>query len=87
MLAAASGASAAGGGEQHPGSSGAPAAKPPARWRSWVPSPESAALLAACWRLLRANLAAVVIIHAAKEALVFMLHRVTQRATNAGAHS
>ncbi|GBF91128.1 hypothetical protein Rsub_04797 [Raphidocelis subcapitata] len=60
-------------------------APPPRRWLGWLPSRESRDLLASCWRLLAANLAAVVVIHAVKEGVVFFLHRATQRATNAAA--
>ncbi|KAI8472049.1 MAG: hypothetical protein J3K34DRAFT_504747 [Monoraphidium minutum] len=50
---------------------------------AWLPGKEAQALLVGTWQLLRANLAAVVVIHAIKEGVVFVLHRVTQRVTNA----
>ena len=57
------------------------------RWKlpAWLPGAESAALAAACWRVLRDNAAAVVAIYAIKDAAVYVLHRVAQRATNAAA--
>lgn len=53
------------------------------RLGGWLPSVESRSFLISCWQLLRANLAAIVVIHAVKEGIVFLLHRATQRATNA----
>lgn len=46
------------------------------RWR---------ALLLSCWQLLQRNLWPLVVAHGVTDALVFLLHRLSHRATNEGA--
>ena len=41
-------------------------------------------LLERCWTLLQCNLWPLLIAHAATDALVFLLHRLSHRATNEG---
>ncbi len=55
-----------------------------APWRVVLPQWDCWRLLAGGWRMLVANLWALVIIYAARDALAFVLHRASQRLTNLG---
>ncbi len=53
-------------------------------WRALLPTRDSLQLLVRTKDLLMANFWAILVVYACKDAFAFLLHRVSQRATNLG---